>query len=84
MILTAIVSYQHSLTYLYIISLTDELTAEEKYFIDVKYSIETLQKDMVRLNTLITEKKGEHYKLEQSNTLLEKDFISALKVSKSL
>lgn len=59
---------------------SDELTGEETSFVDVKKSIETLQKDMVRLNGLITGKKGEQYKLEQSNTLLEKDFISALKV----
>jgi predicted nucleic acid-binding Zn-ribbon protein len=34
---------------------------------------------MVHLNTLITTKRGEQDTLEQKNSLLEKDFISALK-----
>ena len=54
---------------------------EQKNHCCVKHNIESLQKDMVRLNQLITDKKGEQNELEQNNSLLEKDFVSALKVN---
>lgn len=57
-----------------------ELINEEKQYSGIRHSIEGLQKDMIRLNTLITSKRGEHNALEHNNQLLEKDFVSALKV----
>lgn len=62
------------------INIIGELADEDKNYCGVKHSIESLQKDMVCLNKLITDKRGEQSRLEQSNTLLEKDFVSALKV----
>jgi len=46
----------------------------------VEHGIASLQKDMVRLNTLITDKRGQQEKLVQGNILTENDFINALKV----
>ena len=60
--------------------LSGELAREQKEGAQVHHNIESLQKDMVRLSTLLTEKRGQQEKLEQSNNLLEKDFIHALKV----
>ena len=48
----------------------------------VEHGIASLQKDMVRLNALITEKRGEQEKLAQGSTLAENDFIHALKVGR--
>ena len=46
----------------------------------MEHGIASLQNDMVRLNTLITEKRGDQEKLQQGNILAENDFIYALKV----
>ncbi len=46
----------------------------------MEYGIGSLQKDMVRLNTLITDKRGKQERLAQGNILTENDFINALKV----
>ena len=53
---------------------------EEKERSQVEHSISSLQKDMVRLSALITEKRGQQERLEQGNILMENDFIHALKV----
>ena len=58
------------------------LSSEQKEHSMVEHGIASLQKDMVRLNTLITEKRGEQEKLEQGSTLAENDFIHALKVGR--
>ena len=36
---------------------------------------------MVRMNTLISSKKGEQHQLEQGNVLIEKEFVHSLKAS---
>lgn len=56
------------------------LGQEEKEMTQVNQSISSLQKDMVRLNALITDKRGQQEKLVQGNVLMENDFIHALKV----
>ena len=50
----------------------------------MQHNIDSLQKDMVRLNTLVTEKRGQQEQLEHNNILLEKDFIHTLKVNLAL
>lgn len=67
--------YHHST-----ILLTAQLEQEEKERSQVEHSISSLQKDMVRLSALITEKRGQQEKLEQGNIIMENDFIHALKV----
>ena len=56
------------------------LAQEEKEMTQVNNSISSLQKDMVRLSTLITDKRGQQEKLVQGNVLMENDFIHTLKV----
>ena len=58
------------------------LSSEQREHSKVEHGIASLQKDMVRLNALITEKRGEQEKLEQGSTLAENDFIHALKVGR--
>lgn len=60
--------------------LTAQLEQEEKERSQIEHSISSLQKDMVRLSALITEKRGQQEKLEQGNIIMENDFIHALKV----
>ena len=57
------------------------LSTEQKSYSTTQRSIESLQKDMVKMNMLISSKKGEQDKLEQGNSLIEKDFVHSLKVS---
>ena len=64
--------------------LTGTLSYEEKEQAKVEHGISSLQKDMVRLNTLITEKRGQQERLVQGNILSENDFINALKVSQQV
>ena len=59
------------------------LAREEKDRAAVQHSIAALQKDMVRLSSLITDKRGEQERLVQSNVLMENDFVHALKVGGS-
>ena len=47
----------------------------------MEHGIASLQKDMVRLNTLVTQKRGEQDRLVQGTVLAENDFIHALKAS---
>ena len=47
----------------------------------MQQSISRLQHEMVRLSTVIAEKRGEQERLEQGNVLMENDFVHALKVS---
>ncbi len=56
------------------------LNHEQREQARVEYGIGSLQKDMVRLNTLITDKRGKQERLAQGNILTENDFINALKV----
>ena len=46
----------------------------------MQQNISRLQHEMVRLSTVIAEKRGEQQKLEQGNVLMENDFVHALKV----
>ncbi len=57
-----------------------QLAREERDRGQVEFNISSLQKDIVRLNTLITEKRGAQEHLEQGTVLLENDYIHALKV----
>lgn len=43
-------------------------------------SVSRLQHEMKRLTTLISEKSDEQYRLEQSNLLIQNDFVDILKV----
>lgn len=54
---------------------------EERDKARVEHNISSLQKDMVRLNTLISKKRGEQDRLVHGAILAEKDFVNALKVS---
>lgn len=56
-----------------------QLSREQQEQDQVKHNISSLQIDVARLNTLITDKKGQQEKLEQGTILLENDFIHALK-----
>lgn len=69
------------LQYLIIVHPSGELAREQSEGARVQHNIDSLQKDMVRLNTLVTEKRGQQEQLEHNNLLLEKDFIHALKVN---
>ena len=42
--------------------------------------IGTIEKDMMKLNMLLYKKRGLHHELEQSNSLMESDFIGSLRV----
>ena len=72
------------LIYILPLFLKGTLSHEEKEQAKVEHGISSLQKDMVRLNTLITEKRGQQEKLVQGNILTENDFINALKVSQQV
>ena len=53
----------------------------ERDILEVTRGIESLHKDTVKLNGLITLKRGEQEGLQQSNVLVESDFVNTLKVS---
>ena len=57
-----------------------QLEREKKESGTVQQSISRLQHEMSRLSTVITEKRGEQQRLEQSNVLMQNDFIYTLKV----
>lgn len=57
-----------------------ELETEDRHHAQVQHSIDMLQRDMVRLSTLITEKRGKQGQLEEHNTLMEKGFVLNLEV----
>ena len=57
-----------------------QLEREQRERSRVGHGISSLQKDMVRLNTLITEKRGHQERLQQDNALLQSDFVLKLKV----
>lgn len=59
---------------------TGQLEREKKESGTVQQSISRLQHEMSRLSTVITEKRGEQQRLEQSNVLMQNDFIYTLKV----
>ena len=52
----------------------------ERDILEVTRGIESLHKDTVKLNGLITLKRGEQEGLQQSNVLVESDFVNTLKV----
>jgi len=62
---------------------SEKLIVEDHECAGVEHRISGLQKDLTRLSTLLMEKKGQQQNLEQSNILLETDFIRALKVGKA-
>lgn len=47
---------------------------------DIERSIRNMQNEMTKLNTLITKEKGMKDSLEQSNILMEDEFIRTLRV----
>ena len=59
---------------------SDQLSREEREQSQVDLAISSLQHDVARLNSLVTEKKGQQERLEQGTVLMENDFIHALKV----
>ena len=52
----------------------------ERDILEVTRGIESLHKDTVKLNGLITLKRGEQEGMQQSNVLVESDFVNTLKV----
>lgn len=59
--------------------LDDEVCGHEKEIREVNKGIESLHKDIVKLNALITHKRGEEESLQQGNILVEGDFVATLK-----
>ena len=47
---------------------------------DIERNIRNMQNEMTKLNTLITKEKGTKDNMEQSNILMEDEFIRTLKV----
>ena len=56
------------------------MEGHEREILEVNRSLESLHKDTVKLNGLITLKRGEQEGLQQSNMLVESDFVNTLKV----
>ena len=56
------------------------MEGHERDILEVNRSLESLHKDTVKLNGLITLKRGEQEGLQQSNMLVESDFVNTLKV----
>ena len=56
------------------------MEGHEREILEVNRSIESLHKDTVKLSGLITLKRGEQEGLQQSNMLVESDFVNTLKV----
>ncbi|XP_065888442.1 coiled-coil domain-containing protein 40-like [Dysidea avara] len=56
-----------------------ELVQHQKETKNVERNISQLQHDMVKLNTLVADKKSEQEDLEQGNLLMEGDFVHTLK-----
>ncbi len=65
----------------FVTMITGMLNVEQRQLSGVQKGIDSLQNDMIRMNILISNKKGEQYKLEQINVLIEKEFVHSLKVS---
>lgn len=74
-------SYQFLLVLIvYLLLSTGELVQHQKEAKNVERNISQLQHDMVKLNTLVANKKSEQEDLEQGNLLMEGDFVHTLKV----
>ena len=57
-----------------------QLERQDKEKVSVEQGIARLQYEMRRLSTLISEKTGQHQRLQQDNLLMQNDFVHALKV----
>jgi len=64
----------------YLFLFIGELVQHQKEAKNVERNISQLQHDMVKLNTLVANKKSEQEDLEQGNLLMEGDFVHTLKV----
>jgi len=53
---------------------------EKAEALEQERDIGTVEKEMMKLNMLLYKKRGLHHELEQSNSLMESDFIGSLKV----
>ena len=56
------------------------LSQEQKECAQIQHSITSHQNDMIKLNTLIAEKRGLQERLEEKNVIAENDFTHVLKV----
>ena len=54
---------------------------EKSEAMEQERDIGTIEKDMLKLNMLLYKKRGLHHELEQSNSLMESDFIGSLRVN---
>ena len=70
----------HPITPTFSLLISDEVCGHEKEIREVNKGIESLHKDTVKLNALITHKRGEEESLQQGNVLVEGDFVATLKV----
>ena len=57
-----------------------EVSSEERDIQGISKGIQNLHKDLQKLGSLVTVKKGEQDLLQQSNLLIEGNFVSTLKV----
>ena len=57
-----------------------EIEMEKSEALEQERDIGTVEKEMMKLNMLLYKKRGLHHELEQSNSLMESDFIGSLKV----
>ena len=58
-----------------------ELGSHSNEISDIERNIRSMQNDMTKLNQLITKEHGYKMDLQQSNILMENDFILSLKVT---
>ena len=63
--------------------LTGEIQLENRELADVDKNMKNLMLDLVKLNNLVNKNSQQHEALEQSNSLMENDFLQRLKVSLS-
>ena len=57
-----------------------EIGSHNNEIADIERSIRSMQNDMTKLNQLITKEHGYKIDLQQSNILMENDFIHSLRV----
>ena len=57
-----------------------DIASQLKDTAGIERSIQHMQNDMIKLNVLLHRERGIEHGLQQSNVLMENDFIGALKV----
>ena len=77
---TLYIAYIYTSLFIHVHCMTGLLLCEEREQSVIQQSVTSLQRDMIKLNSLITQKKGEHLKLEHGSAIAENLFISSLKV----